>query len=95
MDFEKYNDDDFCVVAEGIIEDIILEAGRRLYDLPASSDENTASIRGICMCCCYCLARLNRITQQLSGIQYMNQAYNMKRNLQSISSGKTSITQFV
>ena len=47
MDFERYNDDDFCDVAEGILEDIVLEAGKRLYDLSTSSDEDTASIRGI------------------------------------------------
>ena len=45
MDFERYSDDEFCDVAEGILEDIILEAGKRLYDLSSSSDEDNASIR--------------------------------------------------
>ncbi|KAK8807825.1 hypothetical protein WA588_006266, partial [Blastocystis sp. NMH] len=83
MDFERYSDDEFCDVAEGILEDIILEAGKRLYDLSTSSDEDNASIR----------SRLNKITQQLSGIQYMNQANNMKRHIRDISSGKTSLSQ--
>lgn len=95
MDFERYSDDEFCDVAEGILEDIILEAGKRLYDLSTSSDEDNASIRCRFGNRYLYVARLNKITQQLSGIQYMNQANNMKRHIRDISSGKTSLSQLV
>lgn len=95
VDFERYSDDEFCDVAEGILEDIILEAGKRLYDLSTSSDEDNASIRCRFGNRYLYVARLNKITQQLSGIQYMNQANNMKRHIRDISSGKTSLSQLV